>query len=100
MKVQPAGLVFGWVNGLPPDELFTTAVNQAEVLFGLAVMPAGRKKEMIRDGAMRMFEQQFRGRILPFDHNAARTYADIVAGRRRAGRPIKELDAQIVSIAS
>ena len=99
MKIKPASGVFGWVHGWRADELFTTAVNQAEVLFGLAVMPAGRKKELLRDGAIRMFEQQFRGRILAFDHEAARSYADLVAGRRRAGRPIKEFDAQIASIA-
>src|SRR5207248_3174566 len=88
-----------WVHGWPPNELFTTAVNEAEVLFGMAIMPTRRKKELLREAAVRMFEQEFRGRILPFDREAAQPYADIVANRRRAGRPIKEFDAQIASIA-
>lgn len=100
MKVEPAKVVFGWVHGQLADELFTTAVNQAEVLYGLAVMAHGWKKELLREGVVRMFDQQFRGRILPFDGETAQPYADIVARRRRAGIPIDKFDAQIAAIAA
>jgi len=43
--------------------------------------------------------QDFDGRVLPFDRRAARAYADIMAGRRRLGRPMTQFDAQIASIA-
>jgi predicted nucleic acid-binding protein len=100
MKSEPAAAVFGWVGRWRGEALFTTAVNQAEVLFGLEVMHPGRKRESLRHTAVRMFEQYFRDRILPFDLNAAQPYADIVARRQKAGRPIDELDAQIASIAA
>ena len=46
-----------------------------------------------------MFAQDFAGRILPFDEDAARAYATIVASRNAAGRPISQLDAMIAAIA-
>ena len=46
-----------------------------------------------------MMEEDFSGRILPFDRSAARAYADIVATRRQRGRPITQFDAQIAAIA-
>ena len=39
-----------------------------------------------------------RGRIPPFDGDAARAYAEIAAERRRTGRPIGEADCQIAAI--
>ena len=46
-----------------------------------------------------MFEEDFGERVLPFDGAAARAFAEIVASRRQAGRPISQLDAQIAAIA-
>jgi predicted nucleic acid-binding protein len=100
MKIEPAAKVFGWVDRLPLNEVFTTAVSQAEVLFGIAAMPAGRRRQQLEDRAIRMFEQHFRGLILPFDETAAQPYADIVVRRRRAGTPIDKFDAQIAAIAT
>lgn len=100
MKIEPAGEVYDWVGRWDADDLFTTAVCQAEVLVGIATMPAGRRKEMRANAANAIFERQFPGRVLPFGRDAAQPYADIVASRRRAGRPINEFDAQIASIAS
>lgn len=100
MKIVPSDRVFSWAERWRHDQLFTTAVNQAEVLFGLAVMAAGRKKELLNDAAIQMFEKHFRGRILPFDRDAAQRYGDIVARRRRAGSPIDKCDAQIAAVAA
>jgi len=100
MKVAPAAAVFGWVGSLRGDFLFTTALNQAEVMFGIEILPIGRKRDSLRDSAKRMFAQYFQDRILPFDTNAARRYADIVAHRQSAGRRIDKFDAQIVSVAA
>jgi toxin FitB len=100
MKIMPNAEVFRWAERWRQDQLFTTAVNQAEVLFGLAAMAAGRKRELLNDAANRMFEQHFRGRILPFDRTSAQRYGDIVVRRRRAGSPIDKFDAQIAAIAA
>jgi predicted nucleic acid-binding protein len=100
MKIEPAMEVYAWAGRWDADDLFTTAVSQAEVLAGIATMPDGRKKEMRAQAAELIFGRQFQGRLLPFDTEAAQPYADIVAGRRRVGKPIKEFDAQIAAIAA
>jgi toxin FitB len=46
-----------------------------------------------------MFTDDFAGRVLPFDEEAAVHYAKIVAARRREGRPIEAFDAQIAATA-
>ena len=99
MKVEPDTIVYAWIGSCDADSLFTTAVCQAEILSGIATMPDGRRRQIRANTARLIFEGQFQGRILPFDDNAALPYAEIIASRRRTGRPIKEFDAQIASIA-
>ena len=68
-----------WADRTGRQALFTTAVNQAEILYGLAIMPQGRKRMDRIMWADAMFAEDFRGRILPFDDRAAGHYADIAA---------------------
>jgi len=84
----------------PAESLFTTAITQAEILYGVAVLPVGRKRQAIANAVEEMFEEDFRGRILPFDTPAAHFFARIAAQRRGLGRPISQLDAQIAAIAA
>jgi toxin FitB len=99
--MNPAGatVVLNWADAAARRELFTTALNQAEILYGLAIMPKGKKRTDRIAWADTMFAQDFHGRVLPFDGQAAIQYADIVASRRRIGRPIDPVDAQIAAIA-
>ena len=90
--------VIGWIDGILDDELFITAVTEAELLYGDGTA-AGRQAEVRPAGAIEdIVEGDFRDRILPFDHRAASHYGRIVAGRERVGRPIAAADAQIASI--
>ena len=66
---------------------------------GLATMPIGRRQEGLAATAAGMFEEDFFGRVLPFDSAAASAYADVVAGRRRAGRTTEGLDLMIAAVA-
>jgi hypothetical protein len=99
MKAAPAGRVLGWTAAQPVSALFTTSITQAEILHGLALLPAGRRRNALESTAETMFREDFAGRILPFGSDAARAYARIAADRRRAGRPISHFDAQIAAIA-
>ena len=89
-----------WVAARPVQSLYTTAVAQAEILHGVALLRAGRRRNALQSAADSMFREDFAGRVLAFDGDAARAYAGIAATRRRAGRPISQLDAQIAAIAS
>ncbi len=91
--------VAAWIANQPEEELFTTAISQAEILAGLAVMTDGRRRASLEAAARAMFEADFRDRILAFDSEAAAAYADIYAARWRGGRPIAPLDLTIAAIA-
>ncbi len=99
MRSQPAAAVFAWVAAQPRAELCTTSVNKAEILYGVAALPEGRRRAALAAAAEAMFTDDFAGRVLPFDEEAAVHYAEIVAARHRKGRPIEAFDAQIAATA-
>ena len=83
----------------PNTSLFTTAVTQAEILYGVSILPDGKRKHGLAPAVHAMFEQDFRARVLPFDGAAAIVFADLCAHRAHVGRPISQFDAQIAAIA-
>ena len=95
----PPPQVARWVAAQAPELLFTATLCQAEMLAGLAVMPAGRRRETLEHAAERMFAEDFAGRLLPFDSPAANAYARVFAARRHAGRPAPEMDLLIAATA-
>lgn len=99
MKSAPAASVMAWINAVPRATIFVSAVSQAEILYGVALLPAGRRREDLTGAAGAMFSVLFRGRVLPFDADAAGAFAVVAAARRHAGRPISNPDAQIAAIA-
>jgi predicted nucleic acid-binding protein len=98
MRSTPDERVAAWFALQPASGLFTTALTQAEILYGLALLPAGRRRDELFAVALPIFEVDMAGRILPFDSGAASHYPGIAAGRRQSGRPISQVDAQIASI--
>lgn len=99
MRPVPDASVFDWVGRQPGASLFTTTVTEAELRYGLALLPKGARRQQLVEAFERMIEEDFTGRVMPFDRLAARAYAEIVAERRHAGRPIAQFDAQIAAIA-
>ena len=97
MKPVPERTVHFWLSRQNPQDFFTTAVTEAEIIYGVTILPDGKRKRDLDAAAQRVLAL-FAGRILPFDSAAAREFALIVADRRRAGRPIEDFDAQIAAI--
>ena len=83
----------------PRNALYTTSVNKAEILYGIAALPKGRRRVALIAAAESMFSEEFAERVLPFDGTAAVHYAEIVVARRRIGNPIEAFDAQIAATA-
>lgn len=100
MRTSPEPAVVAWTATRVFVELYTTTITRAEILYGIAILTAGRRRAALAEGATRMFLRAFTGRILTFDAAAADRYAEIRSTRRRAGRPISPLDAQIAAIAA
>src|SRR3984893_13875585 len=80
MAPNPAPEVAAFVSRQPAELLFTVSICQAEVLSGIAIMPEGRRRLDLEAAARAMFLEDFEGRVLPFDMEAAIAYADIFAG--------------------
>jgi predicted nucleic acid-binding protein len=83
----------------PASALFTTTIAEAELLYGIALLPEARRRQSLEAVVGLIFAENLAGRVLPFDSAAAREFADIAATRHRAGRPISEADARIAAIA-
>ncbi len=98
VRAAPAAAVVSWFSRRSMSGLFSTTIVQAEMLLGVALLRPGRRREALEDAITGLFEDDFAGRILPFDGAAARAFADIASSRRREGRPISQPDAQIAAI--
>ena len=99
MRPDPDSTVAGYTSAQSASGLYTTTVNQAEILYGIRLLPSTKRRSRPETAIGEMFAADFAGRVLPFDHAAAQAYAEIAAARRRAGRPIAQFDAQIAAIA-
>ena len=99
MRPAPSQTVMSWLTGQPAASLFISAATEAELRYAVMLLPEGRKRAELVAAIEGMLAEDFAGRILPFDSAAARAFAGIAAGRRQAGRPISQFDAQIAAIA-
>ena len=99
MLPRPGSIVLDWAARQPVRRLFLSSVSEAELRFGIAILPPGQRRERLLTSLERILRDGFAGRVLPFDRAAAQAYATIAAARRAAGRPINHADCQIAAIA-
>jgi toxin FitB len=90
--------VVSWLDSLPAEETAITAITAAELRYGVLRWSDGRRKTELSEAVRTLINADFRDRVEPFDVLAADQYAEVVAGRERAGRPISTSDAQIAAI--
>ena len=99
MRPAPNPAVRAWLNEQVAETLYLTSVTLAEMLFGIAVLPAGRRKSTLTrslDGLLALFGD----RVLPFDADAARHHSVLAVGARNAGRGFPTPDGYIAAIAA
>lgn len=99
MRPRPSARVVAWVAAQPARELCTTAITEAEIFYGIQLIAKGKRQEALMAAAEAMFAEDFAGRVLGFESDAARIFAQVAARRRALGRPISQADAQIAAIA-
>ena len=93
MRAEPAQPVLDWFAKYDAVDLFISAVTEAELRTGVAILPEGQRRDRLQLAINAMMDQDFQGRVLPFDSTAAKAYAEIAAQRRASGRPISCLYA-------
>ena len=98
MKGKPNVSCLRWFESQVSANLFTTSVSQAEIYYGVYVLPAGKRRSDLLAACQFVFEQEMIARVLPFDNEASTAFAQIVAHRRLLGKPISQFDAQIAGI--
>ena len=99
MKPEPHPGVRAWLNAQAAQTLYLSSVTLAELLFGIAALPTGKRKDMLAqtlDGLVGLF----RDRVLPFDLDAARRYAELAVLARTSGRGFPTPDGYIAAIAT
>ncbi|HTK79734.1 MAG TPA: type II toxin-antitoxin system VapC family toxin [Rhizomicrobium sp.] len=96
---RPSSAVMEWLAQQDASQLFTTTATEAELYYGLALMPAGRRRDELEKALRRFLGVELDDRVLPFDRAAAMQFGAITAARREAGLQIKVFDSQIAAIA-
>jgi predicted nucleic acid-binding protein len=99
VKLVPSPAVLRWLAAQEPLSVYTTTITQAEILYGIEALPRGKRQTRLATAAEQTFAEDFRGRILSFDEEAARRFGKIMGARSAAGRPISQLDGMIAAIA-
>jgi predicted nucleic acid-binding protein len=99
LRPAPEPRVLAWLASWPRSALFTTTVTRGEILYGVRILPAGRRRDALLQAVRGMFDEDFAGQVLAFDSEAADWYAEIAAMRKAGGRPISQFDAMIAAVA-
>jgi hypothetical protein len=98
LRPSPEEAVLRWLAEQQREVVFTTAITQAEILYGIEMLPAGKRRSRLYAAVERLFADEFPERILPFDSESALVYPKIVAQRAHLGRPISQFGALIASV--
>ena len=99
MKPAPDETVRAWLDEQAAETLFLSSVTIAELMFGIGALPDGKRKDRLT-GALDGVIELFADRVLPFDIDAARHYADLAVKARTAGKGFPTPDGYIAAIAA
>jgi predicted nucleic acid-binding protein len=100
MRREADPSVVAWLDRQPSESIWTTAVTVFEIRFGLELLASGSRRRQLEDAFNRALDEDFEGRILPFDHEAAREAGNRAAQRRTVGKPVDFRDIEIAGIVS
>lgn len=99
-KVEPYPAVLAWIDAQAVETLYLSAITVAELRFGVATMPEGKRRSIYRDRLEREVLPAFSGRVLPFDLEASQAYAELMARAKSEGKAIGKADGYIAATAA
>ena len=100
LRPQPNLVVVAWIDAQSIETLYLSAISVAELRFGIAVLPTGKRKDTLHERLEHSVLPLFVGRILSFDLEVSQTYAQMMAKARANGLAIGLADGYIAAIAS
>lgn len=99
-KVEPYPAVLAWIDAQAVETLYLSAITVAELRFGVATMPEGKRRSIYRDRLEREVLPAFSGRVLSFDLEASQAYAELMARAKSEGKAIGKADGYIAATAA
>jgi toxin FitB len=100
LRLKPERAVLEWLDRQAPETLYLTTVSLSELLAGIELMPAGRRRTNLHRALIDRMMPLFEGRILPFDKRAAEFFAQVHASAQVSGNRISFADGAIAAIAA
>lgn len=100
IKIGRSSAVVTWLDEMPADSLYLTAVSLSELCIGVEILPSGKRKSALKADLGDLLFKLFGSRVLPFDEPAAIAYGALVGKARLAGKSVSMPDGQIGSIAA
>jgi len=99
IRPEPDQAIMSWLDIQPPESMWTTSISVYELRFGVELLAVGRRRQLLEEGLDKLLQEDFDGRVIPFDEPAAQAAGKIGAARRQLGRTIEIRDVQIAGIA-
>ena len=99
MRTVPEAPVVAWLDRQPAESVWITSITLFEACFGLALLPSGRRRQILEAAFAHLLKEDLKDRVLDFDSAAATEAASLAAARQKNGRPVDMRDTQIAGIA-
>lgn len=99
MNSRPDVAVVAWLDRQPTESIWITSITVFESRLGLALLPDGRRRQLLEAAFEQIVAADLNDRVLDFDRGAAAAAAALAADRQRAGKPVDMRDTQIAGIA-
>lgn len=100
LRQAPENRVTEWIDAQALETLYLSAITVAELRFGLASLPAGKRRDRLQASLEKQVLPLFVGRVLPFDMSASQAYSELMAKARAAGLAIGAADGYIAATAA
>lgn len=100
LRPAPETRVLDWINEQAIETLYLSAITVAELRFGAALLPSGKRKTKLRNSLENKLLPLFTGRVLPFDIAVTKVYAEVMSQARRVGQSISTADGHIAATAA
>jgi predicted nucleic acid-binding protein len=98
MRSAPDEMVLQWLDRQPESSIWTTSVTVMEIRYGIQMLPAGQRRERMKQEMEAVLREEIEGRHIPFDVGAAERAAILMAERKLRGRPVEFRDTMIAGI--